>query len=464
MSEHIRHELALVAGAIAHPGEVWALLDEAPRDALLDPLLGSVWGVIADLAHTGQAPELARVQAELVRQGLAERIGPSMAELATGGTVAQVRAAAARVRAAADQRRFLGLAQGVMQDLTSLPPDQALPAWQAFLDQGLRACGERGQRRTDLHAGMIESVARAEARARGEITERSWPLGVEGLDHIWTLAPKELVTLGGPSGGGKSALAQWIGLAFVRKTGRGVLYIPLADIDAAAMSDRAVAHLSHRTSREVARDIPHDSALRAMRRALEESAYLRHRFTVVDGCSTDVEDLVQIIRQERLRMRQRGVELGLVVTDYAQTITSRQKGLDDLDVLRVVSQTLKIQVAQALEVAVVLPSQYNRQYMPGQRPPVTGDLYGGSVMEHYSDVVALIHPTKLPHVPALPENDWRNRLRRFELHLPKNRTGSPGMVPLVADLATYSYWAEKACPHYAPPPPKPAKSKGKEDG
>lgn len=458
--------LTLVAGAIAHPDQVYDLLDAAPVGTIQDQLLGAVWGVIGELAQAGRTPDLATVQAELLARGLTERIAPeALADLALAPPLAKVRAAAQAVQAQHRRARYLALAQGVVQDLEATPADASAAIWAAFLDEGLRAASSRGMRRTDLAEGMAQSLKRAEQRAAGEAPERSWSLGVDGLEETWSLAPAELLILGAGSGQGKTALAQWLGLRLVQSTGRGVLYLPLADVDGAALADRALAHTSRRSSREVSREIPHDAALRDMRAAVVKSApWLAGRFTVVDGTSSDVEDLEQLVRQERLRMLAQGVQLGLVVMDYAQTITTRDRRLTDMETLRVVSSRLKA-LAKDLDLTVALPSQYNRDLDrrgPGA-VPTAADLFGGSAMLHYADAVALLQRTSIRHVPPIEESDWRQRLRRYLVHLVKNRGGPEAKIPLIADLATYSYWPEKRCPHYDPPPPPKAKKGGDDD-
>lgn len=465
-------ELALVAGAIAHPAEAQALLDQVPRGAILDPLLGSVWGAVADLVDAGQMPTLERVQAELLRAGLAERIGPSMADLARGGPLPQVQRAAALVRAAADQRRFVGILEGGLQDLTQLAPDQAQPAMAAILDGLLRSLGDRGAKRLDMADGIKATLERAEARARGELSARFWPLGVDGLDHLWAPAPRELVILGAASGGGKSAFSQWICTQFLlarlpsgalMRPDSGVVFVPLADLDGEALADRELAMIAPWPGKEVARDTPSAHALARMRAAVAaHEPALRGRYVIWEDTPTEVEDVAQYVRRERLRMLAQGVKLRLVVVDYAQTLRCRgHESMTQIQVLERVARVLK-ELAKSLEITVILPTQLNRNRNGDHRPPETSDIFGGSALEHFADVVLLMHPTAIKlrrDATALQRG-----AKRFVLFCRKFRAGAPFELPLIADLSTYRYWPEATCPTtiYDPPPP-PAKKKGADD-
>lgn len=470
-------ELALVAGAIAHPAEAQALLDQVPRGAILDPLLGSVWGAVADLVDAGQMPTLERVQAELLRAGLAERIGPSMADLARGGPLPQVQRAAALVRAAADQRRFVGILEGGLQDLTQLAPDQAQPAMAAILDGLLRSLGDRGAKRLDMADGLRASLDRAEARARGEAPERFWPLGVEGLDEHWSPAPGDLIIIGAQSGIGKSAFSQWICSGVILAThpkrgfdepalmrpDAGVVYVPLADLDGPALADRELAQVAPWSAREVSREAPSSRALEVLRKAVAfYGPRVRGRFVVWEDTPRDVEDVAQYVRRERLRMLAAGVKLRLAVVDYAQTLRCRgHEKMSQIEVLERVAFTLK-ELAKALDIAVILPTQLNRNRKGDYRPPETSDIFGGSSLEHYADVVLLMHPTPLRlRKDARPEE---KRLKRVVLLCRKYRGGPTFELPFIADLSTYTYWPESHCPTtvYDPPPP-PAKKKGADD-
>lgn len=480
-------ELALVAGALANPNEAWDLLDAAPRGSVADIALGVVWGIVADLADKGVAPDLARVQQEALARGVANQVGAELAEaLAAGGTIDQTRRAALTVGQAATVRRLRGLALGAVQDIDTLSPAQALPAFAASIDAMLRAFTPTGARRTELVQGMVESLHRAEARARGESTARAWPIGLDTIagpdpakrrallhfDAAWTPAPGELVVIGGGTGQGKSALAQYWAMQLVEagflngNMKLGAVYIPLADIDGPAMADRALARLAGRTSWEVSREPrPPDVSLRAMRKAIEAAdPWLRERFIVLDGVGRDVEDIIQAVRRERLRMAAMGIELRMLVVDYVQKVTHRgSQGLHSFTVLETVCSRLREQIAKPLEMCVVAASQLNRENnIDGRKTPTMAALKGGSVIEEAADVVAMLHPTPIRWEKK--PNDWRKRLKRTELHVLKYRNGAPSVLALITDLATYRYWPEAECPSdvYTLPPPK--KKGEKEEG
>lgn len=467
----IAHELALVAGTIANPDHVWELIAEAPRDALIDPLLGSVWGIVADLAEQGHPVELGRVQQEVMRRGLADQIGPAIADLAKGGTLERTRTAAKRVREAAEQRRFVGLLEGGLQDLSGLPPESAPPAMAAILDALLRTLGDRGARRLDMADGIKATLERAEARARGELSARFWPLGVDGLDHLWAPAPRELVILGAASGGGKSAFSQWICTQFLlarlpsgalMRPDSGVIFVPLADLDGEALADRELAMIAPWPGKEVARDTPSAHALARMRAAVAaHEPALRGRYVIWEDTPTEVEDVAQYVRRERLRMLAQGVKLRLVVVDYAQTLRCRgHEGMTQIQVLERVARVLK-ELAKSLEITVILPTQLNRNRNGDHRPPETSDIFGGSALEHFADVVLLMHPTAIKlRRDATAIQRWA---KRFVLFCRKFRAGAPFELPLIADLSTYRYWPEATCPTAVYDPPPPVKKKGDDD-
>ena len=143
------------------------------------------------------------------------------------------------------------------------------------------------------------------------------------------------------------------------------------------------------------------------------------------------EITVPEIRARIDRASSRSGPIGLVVVDYLQLLSTARgsAALKQNESIRLgeISRGLKL-LAKDRNVPVVVLSQLNREVekRQGGRPQLS-DLRDSGAIEQDADVVVFLH------------RQGTDTTGQYEAIVAKNRNGALGSIPLVADLATYSF-------------------------
>lgn len=454
-------ELALVAGLIGHPTLAWEVVDQVPPDVVTDAKLGAVYSVIRDIAERGELPDSGRVRAGLLAAGvLPELAADEVAALHRTPSVETVRDAVEQLARAARLADATELLAGALQDLQRRP-DAVDAIWARFLDDATFGLGaHRGGIVVDRVEGYRKALEQMDARNRGELAEAIWALGVRDIDDRLLFGPDMLVLLAGGSGHGKTSAALFLESEMLRANGElGCIHFSFADVSAQGLAERALSRDVFIPTPFINRRAPGAARLAhtaAMVPQLVERYEGRHLF--LEGFSKAAEDIVHTARRFRARMAARGVRLGVVGIDYAQRLKLRDKprGMSRSDELGVVAELFKEEIARALECTVFLLGQYNRD-SAGHGTPETSWVRDSSEMEHFADQVLLLATRRLVWDDSNRGPAWAmGRLSRLDVHVPKQRGPFRGVVPLVADGSTCSYWPLTDCPHYQLPTEKSA--------
>src|SRR5207248_11407962 len=130
---------------------------------------------------------------------------------------------------------------------------------------------------------------------------------------------------------------------------------------------------------------------------------------------------VMEMRAKARRIRARHGDLGLIVVDYLQLMSTPHRGENRQVEVSELSRGLKI-LARELEVPVMALSQLNRQleYRQDKRP-MLADLRESGSIEQDADVVCFIYRDEVYN----PESDQRGQA---EILVSKHRNGPTGMA------------------------------------
>lgn len=121
--------------------------------------------------------------------------------------------------------------------------------------------------------------------------------------------------------------------------------------------------------------------------------------------------------------------IGMVLIDYLQLITSPKGKESQNEANRIadISRGMKL-MAKDAGMPVVILSQLNREIEKGNgRRPRLSDLRDSGAIEQDADIVIFLHR----------KGEGNNAT--YELIVEKNRSGKTGIIPLQADLSTYTF-------------------------
>lgn len=186
-----------------------------------------------------------------------------------------------------------------------------------------------------------------------------------------------------------------------------------------------------------------------VRLKLQQSCeYLSHKKLYIDDTAgIKLLDLVAKCR----KLKAKEPDLGLIVVDYIGLVTTSSKTKTESRQLEVqlISQTLK-KLALDLKVPIIGVAQLNRNVEQRGGAPQLSDLRESGSIEQDADVVLMLHETKLVDESAKqPKNvidkqnqaveqakqqvvgKPKNDIKLVTLYVRKNRSGSPGEVPLL---------------------------------
>ncbi|MBV8284562.1 MAG: DnaB-like helicase C-terminal domain-containing protein, partial [Candidatus Eremiobacteraeota bacterium] len=146
------------------------------------------------------------------------------------------------------------------------------------------------------------------------------------------------------------------------------------------------------------------------------------------------------------RLKQKEGDLGLVVVDYLQLMTGRQRAENRQVEVAEISRGLKI-LARELEVPVVALSQLSRNLeQRSDKRPMLADLRDSGSLEAEADVVAFLYRDGYYHQESSPEPD------KTEFIIAKHRNGPVGPVALrfQQEYTLFVPYGDES--HYPPPP------------
>ena len=133
--------------------------------------------------------------------------------------------------------------------------------------------------------------------------------------------------------------------------------------------------------------------------------------------------------------------MGILFVDYAQKINGSRRGMNRLEQVTEVIQSLK-NLAKELQIPVVSLAQVNRNVdSRGNRRPAMGDLSDASEIEKEADMILMLYRDEVYD----PESNDKGIA---EIDMAKNRHGPTGVIRC-SFLGQFMRFEELAPPRYA---------------
>jgi replicative DNA helicase len=384
------------------------------------PAHGQIFGAIARLYETGQPADAVTVADELDRAGLTS-MGADPAALvalqANTPSSANAQHYALIVQELAVLRRMIG-ASGEISDLAYSAPDDVNgvidTAEQLILDVRERRTSESVQ---PLSALLHESVDWIEERGKGNITGTA--TGYTDLDNLLLgLQPSSLTIVGARPSMGKTSF----GLGLLTYVGavlqRPALLFSL-EMSHLELTQRLLASEARVNSQKMRTGQLGDADWQKVTRALTRLG--RAQVYIDDNPHLTVMD----VRARARRLKKLHGDLGVVVVDYLQLMSSRSRAENRQVEVAEMSRGLKI-LARELKCPVVALSQLSRGLeQRADKRPMLSDLRESGSLEQDADVVLFLYREEAYDSDAPVE-----KRGLAEVLVSKHRNGPTGHVNL----------------------------------
>ena len=384
---HPAAERRVVASALADGRAAATVLGVCSPDDLAHPVLRAALRAAQALLGTTTPVDPVTVAERMGKPALVGRLRQIAQRDAAG-----LEGAEAAARIVADHARARRVSAAMTEALATMRDEKDPRASADAAVSRVTAAGESASSASELKSfaevaiETWDSLVLAYEGRRGMFV----PTGIRPVDDLIAggLFEGQLVTLAGPTGGGKTAFAQQI-LAHVaevelaRETGRRAILF-------AREMDRREVFLRAACGRA---GIDTGRA-RGGRLTQDEMNALGKSIELLSKLPIDVHNASRVtvldIRAEVLRAKSKG-GCALVVVDYLQILDPVVRDPSEPRQLSEMTRALK-GIALGERVPLLCLSQLNRAPGKEKRPPELQDLHGSGSIEKDSDVVMFLHP------------------------------------------------------------------------
>jgi len=397
-------------------------------DDFYKPAHGQIFAAIARLYESGQPADAVTVADELDRAGLSS-MGADPAALvalqANTPSAANAQHYASIVQELAILRRLIG-ATGEISDLAYSAPDDVSGVIDSAEQMILDVRERRGNADSVQHLATLlhESVDWIEQRGKDHITGTA--TGFTDLDHILLgLQPSSLTIVGARPSMGKTSFALGM-LTHVGAVLRKPALLFSLEMSHLELSQRLLASEARVDAQRMRTGQLSDADWQKVSQAL----------TRLSAASIYIDDnphlTVMDIRARARRLRKQHGELGIVVVDYLQLMSSRSRAENRQVEVAEMSRGLKI-LARELKCPVVALSQLSRGLeQRADKRPMLSDLRESGSLEQDADVVLFLYREEAYDADAPVEKKGL-----AEVLVSKHRNGPTGH----ANLAFLSQYA-----------------------
>jgi replicative DNA helicase len=379
-----------------------------------------IFEAIRVLLAGGQPVDAVTIAEELRRAGLLDAIGGNAVLMELAGATPAVSNAARYAKIVQDNallRRLIGVA-GDITELAFSGPDDISKA----LDQAETKVFEIAENRvvdstrelSELLPEVIDEIERIQEQ--GHILT-GVPTGFTDLDELLTgLQPSTLSIIGARPSMGKTAFALGVAANVAMETHRPVLFFSL-EMGHRELAQRILASEAKVDSSKFRKGDLTPPDWSKINRALGR---LEAPMFIDDNPNVTVME----IRAKARRLQARHGQLGLIVIDYLQLMTSGGEAENRQVEVSEISRGLKI-LARELEVPVIALSQLSRNLeQRADKRPMLSDLRESGSLEQDADIVMFIYRDEVYH-PETPD------LNVAEIIVAKHRSGPIGTKKLV---------------------------------
>jgi replicative DNA helicase len=408
----IEAEESLIGAMLLSPEAVSIAYETVQPEDFYRPLHGQIFSSIIALANAGEPVDYVTVQAKLQERGaVAIELAVLSALQMNTPSAANALHYADLVREKAQQRRLISVAGEIVDDAYVATEDVV-----GLIDEAERkinAIGDAGrvdsvsplQRLLLSEADILEERGETRGRINGLET------GYKSLDLILQgLQPSSMTIVGARPGTGKTAFALGILIHVGAVVKRPALFFSL-EMSRQELAERILASTARIDSSKLRTGDLSDAD---WNRAHEAFGYLQSAKVFIDD---NPALTVMDVRARARRIRQQNGDLGVVIIDYLQLMSSRGRAENRQVEVSDMSRSLKI-LARELQCPVIALSQLSRKLEErADKRPMMSDLRESGSLEQDADVVLfLFRPEQYGEVP----NDKK---AEAEIIVGKNRNG-----------------------------------------
>lgn len=408
----IEAEESLIGAMLLSAEAVSLAYETVQPEDFYRPLHGQIFSAIIALTNAGEPVDYVTVQAKLQERGaIAVELAVLSALQMNTPSAANALHYAELVREKAQQRRLISVAGEIVDDAYVATEDVI-----GLIDEAERKINAIGD------AGRVDSVSPLQrlllseadileqrGETRGEIN--GLETGYKSLDLILQgLQPSSMTIIGARPGTGKTAFALGILIHVGAVVQRPALFFSL-EMSRQELAERILASTARIDSSKLRTGDLSDAD---WNRAHEAFGYLQSAKVFIDD---NPALTVMDVRARARRIRQQNGDLGVVIIDYLQLMSSRGRAENRQVEVSEMSRSLKI-LARELQCPVIALSQLSRKLEErADKRPMMSDLRESGSLEQDADVVLfLFRPEQYGEVP----NDKK---AEAEIIVGKNRNG-----------------------------------------
>ncbi|MDE3065686.1 MAG: replicative DNA helicase, partial [Acidobacteriota bacterium] len=373
---------------------------------------GQIFSAIIALANASEPVDYVTVQAKLQEHGaMAVELAVLSSLQMNTPSAANAQHYAELVRDKAQQRRLIAVAGEIVDDAYRATDDVV-----GLIDEAERKINQIADDRSvdsvsPLHTLLLNEADILETRGETRGQLNGLETGYRALDQIVQgLQPGSMTIIGARPGTGKTAFALGVLVHVGAVVRRPALYFSL-EMSRQELAERILASTARIDSSKLRTGDLSDAD---WNRAHEAFGFLQSAKVFID----DNPGLtVMDVRSRARRIKQQNGDLGVVIVDYLQLMSSRGRAENRQVEVAEMSRSLKI-LARELQTPVIALSQLSRKLEErADKRPVMSDLRESGSLEQDADVVLfLFRPEQYGEV----SNDKR---ADAEIIVGKNRNG-----------------------------------------
>jgi replicative DNA helicase len=408
----IEAEESLIGAMLLSSEAVSIAYETVQPEDFYRPLHGQIFGAIMALTHAGEPIDYVTVQAKLQERGaVAIELAVLSSLQMNTPSAANAQHYAEIVRDKAQQRRLIAVGGEIVDDSYVATDDVV-----GLIDEAERKINQIGDNRKIDTVSPLQRLLLSEAdilEERGETRGQFNGLetGYKSLDLILQgLQPSSMTIIGARPGTGKTAFALGILIHVGAVVKRPALFFSL-EMSRQELAERILASTARIDSSKLRTGDLSDAD---WNRAHEAFGFLQSAQVFIDdNPSLTVMD----VRSRARRIKQQQGDLGVVIVDYLQLMSSRGRAENRQVEVSDMSRSLKI-LARELQCPVIALSQLSRKLEDrADKRPVMSDLRESGSLEQDADVVLfLFRPEQYGEVA----NDKKSEA---EIIVGKNRNG-----------------------------------------
>jgi replicative DNA helicase len=376
------------------------------------PLHGQIYSAIVALANAGEPVDYVTVQAKLQERGaVAVELAVLSSLQMNTPSAANAQHYAELVRDKAQQRRLIAVAGEIVDDAYVATDDVV-----GLIDEAERKINQIGDNRKIDSVSPLQRLLLTEAdilEQRGETRGQFNGLetGYRSVDLVLQgLQPNSLTIVGARPAMGKTAFGLGILVHVGAVVQRPALYFSL-EMSRQELAERILASTARIDSSKLRTGDLSDAD---WGRAHEAFGFLQSAKVFIDD---NPALTVMDVRARSRRIKQQNGDLGVVIIDYLQLMSSRGRAENRQVEVSEMSRSLKI-LARELGCPVIALSQLSRKLEErGDKRPMMSDLRESGSLEQDADVVLFIfRPEQYGEVANDKKSD-------AEIIVGKNRNG-----------------------------------------